>query len=274
MRSRWNPVLLLLAAWALPLGGGAARAENRLPASLEGVGFDQLLGAQVPPDAVFRDEHGKTVRLREYFDGKPVVLVMAYFRCPMLCTEVLNALVRAMLDMRLELGKDFRVLTVSFDAREDPVMAAAKKATYLERYGRGRGEEGWHFLTGEQSSIDRLTRAVGFRYRYDARNDQFAHASGILVLTPGGKISRCFHDVRYSARDLTLGLVEASGGRIGTVTDQVLLYCFHYDPVEGRYGPVVMRFVRLGGVLTLAAILGMVVVLRRLDRRARETVRT
>jgi protein SCO1/2 len=172
----------------------------------------------------------------------------------MLCTQVLNGLVQAMLDLPLDLGKDFQVVTVSFDAREGPELAAAKKKSYLERYGRPGAAAGWHFLTGPQESIDRLTHAVGFRYRYDARKDQFAHVSGIMILTPQGRIARYFYDIRYSPRDVKLGLVEASQGTIGSATDQILLFCFHYDPSEGKYGPAVMNFVRLGGVLTVLAI--------------------
>jgi protein SCO1/2 len=221
---------------------------------LRDVGFDQKLDAQVPLGLTFTDEAGRAVRLGDYFDGKPVILVLAYYRCPMLCTEVLNGLVRALLDVPLDIGKDFHVVTVSFDPREKHELAAAKKKTYLERYGRPGAEAGWHFLTGDEEPIRRLTEAVGFRYVYDERNDQFAHASGILVLTPAGKVSRYFYDVRYSPRDLRLGLVEASANRIGSPVDQVLLFCFHYDPAEGRYGPTIMNFVRLGGVLIVLAI--------------------
>jgi protein SCO1/2 len=244
-----------------------ARADSALPPALREVGFDQRLDEQVPLDLPFRDEAGRSVQLRDYFGRKPVVLVLAYFKCPMLCTQVLNGLVRAMLDMPLSAGEDFEVLTVSFDPRETPELAAAKKKTYLERYGRPGAEAGWHFLTGEEDAIRRLTGAVGFRYAYDERNDQFAHASGILVLTPGGRISRYFYDVKYSPRDLRLGLVEASAGRIGSPVDRVLLYCFHYDPREGRYGPAVMNLVRAGGVLALLGIGLFVGALRRQDRR-------
>jgi protein SCO1/2 len=230
------------------------RAQPALPQPLQAVGFDQKLDAQVPLDLEFRDESGRAVKLGEYFDGKPVVLVLAYFRCPMLCTQVLNGLVKAMLDVSFDVGSEFRVLTVSFDPRETPDMAAAKKKTYVERYGRAGAAEGWHFLTGDEEAIRRLTDAVGFRYTYDAKADQFAHASGIMVLTPQGRISRYFYDIKYSPRDLRLGLVEASANKIGTPVDQVLLYCFHYDPALGKYGAVVMGFVRIGGVLTVLAL--------------------
>jgi protein SCO1/2 len=244
-----------------------AHAQPELPPVLRSVGFDQRLDKQVPLELTFKDETGRPVRLQEYFDSKPVILVLAYYRCPMLCTEVLNGLVRALMDVSLTVGKDFNVLTVSFDPREPPALAAAKKKTYLERYGRPGAEEGWHFLTGEEGPIQRLTEAVGFRYTYDDRYDQFAHASGIMVLTPGGKISRYFYDVKYSPRDLRLGLVEASANRIGSPVDQVLLFCFHYDPAEGKYGPAVMNFVRLGGVVTLLALGWFFAAMWRQERR-------
>jgi protein SCO1/2 len=188
----------------------------------------------------------------------------------MLCTEVLNGVVRALLDISLTVGKDFNVLTVSFDPRETPVLAAAKKKTYLERYGQPSAEQGWHFLTGDEEPIKRLTAAVGFRYIYDEGSGQYAHPSGIMVLTPAGKISKYFYDIKYSPGDLRLGLVEASENRIGSPVDQVLLYCFHYDPIEGKYGPAVMNFVRLGGVLTLLVLGWFCFVLWRHEwRRAR-----
>ena len=258
-----------IAVAALALAAGAAHAQPQLPPVLREVRFDQRLNEQVPLELELRDEGGRTVRLADYFDGKPVVLVLAYYRCPMLCTEVLNGLVKAMLDMPLSAGRDFNVLTVSFDPREQPELAAAKKRTYLERYGRPGAEQGWHFLTGDEGPIKRLTEAVGFRYTYDPRHDVFAHASGIMVLTPSGKLSRYFYDVKYSARDLRLGLVEASAGKVGSPVDQVLLFCFHYDPREGKYGPAVMNFVRAGGVLTVLGLAALVGVLWRRERKAR-----
>jgi protein SCO1/2 len=260
MKRAWVAFPLLL------LAAGAGQAQPVLPPVLRDVGFDQRLDEQVPLDLTFRDETGRPVQLREYFGRKPVILVLAYYRCPMLCTEVLNGVVRALLEMSLTVGKDFNVLTVSFDPREMPDLAAAKKKTYLERYGRPGAEEGWHFLTGDPEPIKRLTAAVGFRYVYDELHEQYAHPSGIMVLTPAGKISRYFYDVRYSPGDLRLGLVEASENRIGSPVDQVLLYCFHYDPVEGKYGPAVMNFVRLGGVLTLLALGWFMFVLWRHER--------
>jgi protein SCO1/2 len=231
------------------------------------VGFDQRLNAQVPLDLEFRDEGGQAVELADYFGRKPVILVLAYYRCPMLCTMVLNGLVRALLDVTFDVGKEFNIVTVSFDPRETPALAAAKKKTYVERYGRPGAAKGWHFLTGEQDSIKRLTDAVGFRYTYDARHDQFAHASGIMVLTPRGRIARYFYDVNYSPRDLRLGLVEAAENKIGSPADQILLFCFHYDPAEGRYGPVIVNFVRLSGGLTVLALGTFLTVLWRGERR-------
>jgi protein SCO1/2 len=251
------------------LASGSVCAQPVLPPVLRDVTFEQRLNEQVPLDLAFRDEAGRPIRLGDYCHNKPVILVLAYFKCPMLCTEVLNGLVRALLDVPLVIGKDFNVLTVSFDPRETPEMAAAKKKTYLERFGRPEAEDGWHFLTGEEDAIKRLTEAVGFHYVYDSRNDQFAHASGILVLTPSGKISRYFFDIKYSPRDLRLGLVEASENRIGSPIDQILLFCFHYDPVDGKYGVTIMNFIRLGGVLTVLSIGALFTVLWRQERRGR-----
>jgi protein SCO1/2 len=260
-------ISLLLALRVSPVHG-----QSGLPPVLRPVGFDQRLDAQVPLDLGFKDEMGQSVQLGDYFGSKPVILVLAYYRCPMLCTQVLNGLVRALLDITFDVGKEFNVVTVSFDARETPALAAAKKKTYLERYGRRGAEAGWHFLTGEEDSIRRLTQAVGFRYTYDARNDQFAHASGIMILTPRGRISRYFYDITYSPRDVRLGLVEASANQIGSPVDQILLYCFHYDPAEGKYGPVIMNFVRLGGVLTLLALGALLTFLWREEwRKARQS---
>jgi protein SCO1 len=225
-----------------------------LPGVLKDVGFEQKLDAQAPLDTIFRDETGTTVTLADYFDGKPVILVLAYGRCPMLCNQVLNGLVRAMMDLPFDAGKEYRVVTVSIDPHETPDMAAAKKQTYFDRYGRAGAAAGWRFLTGDEEQIKRLADAVGFRYTYDARNDQYAHASGIMLLTPTGKMARYFFDVHFSPRDLRLGLVEASEGRIGSATDQILLYCFRYDPTEGKYGPIIINLVRLGGILTVLGI--------------------
>ncbi len=257
----------MTAALLLLLAAGPAPAQSGLPPALREVGFDQRLDAQVPLDLQFKDETGQTVKFGDLFGGKPVILVPGYFRCPKLCGEVQNGLVRALLDLNLDVGRDFHIVVLSFDPRETPEMALAKRETYLQRYGRPGAGAGWHFLTGQEGPIKQLTSAVGFRYRYDARHDQYAHAAGIVLLTPAGKVSRYFRDIRYSARDLRLGLVEASNGRIGTLVDQVLLFCFHYDPEEGRYGPAVMNLVRAGGVLTVLGIAIFVAVLWRKERK-------
>lgn len=246
---RFVILTLLGICWVQPVA-----AQPVLPPALREVRFDQRLNEQVPLDLEFRDEGGRSVRLGDYFAGKPVILVLAYYRCPKLCNEVLNGLVRGLLDVPFDIGKEFQIVTVSFDPRETPELAAAKKKTYVERYGRFGAGQGWHFLTGEEGSIQRLTESVGFHYTYDARHDQFAHASGIMILTPDGKLARYFFDINYSPRDLRLGLVEASTGKIASPVDQVLLYCFHYDPAEGKYGVAIMRFIRLGGVLTLVSL--------------------
>ncbi len=233
------------------------------PPQLKGVGFDQRLNQQVPLDTVFTDETGKQVQLGDYFGSKPVILVLAYYQCPRLCTLVLNGVVEGMLDIPLNLGKDFNVVTVSFDPRENWQLAASKKESYLRRYGRPGGEAGWHFLTGKEDQIKRLTNAVGFRYRFDPVQNQYIHASGIMILTPGGKISRYFYGVQYPGRDLRLGLVEASNNKIGSPVDQILLYCFHYDASVGRYTASIMNIVRLLGVFTMVAVCGFVFFLRR-----------
>jgi protein SCO1/2 len=240
-----------------------SRADTRLPPALEGVGFDQRLNEQVPLDVPLVDESGRTVLLGDYFGSRPVILVLAYYQCPRLCTLVLNGLVQGMLEMPYDADRDFEVVTVSFDPRETPELAASKKETYLTRYTRPGAARGWHFLTGSQRSIERLTGAVGFRYRYDGQQKQYIHASGITILTPGGKISRYLYDVRYSGRDLRMALVEASHYKIGTPVDQILLYCFHYDATLGRYSARVMVLVRILGVATLACIGGFVWILSR-----------
>lgn len=245
-----------------------ARADDTLPSLLQGVGIDQHLGEQVPLELLFRDEAGQAVRLKQYFHDKPVVLVLAYYRCPRLCTAVLNGLGHSLAGVSsLDIGRDFQVLTVSFDPRETPDLAAAKKSAYVQQYGRSGAAEGWHFLTGNETSIKRLTAAVGFKYNYDPRSDQFAHASGIMVLTPEGKLARYFYGIPDSPRDLRLGLVEASAGKIGSPVDQILLACFHYDPTTGQYTLAVMSFVRLAGAVTLAVLCGFLLKLWRSERR-------
>ena len=221
------------------------------PELLNQVGIDQKLNGSVPLNLTFRDEHGNSVELAQLFAGKPVILTLVYYNCPMLCTQVLNALDRSMETMPLEIGKDYNVVTVSIDPTDRPVMADAKHAMYAGMYGRPGAQYGWHFLTGDEPQIKQLADAVGFRYAYDPDSKQYAHASGIMVLTPGGKISKYFYGVTYPARDLRLGLVEASQDKIGTVADQVLLFCYHYDPHTGKYGLLISRVLQLGGMATV-----------------------
>ena len=238
--------------------------DNGLPAALNNVGIDQKLNEQVPLDLVFRDEDGREVRLADYFNkGRPVIISLVYYECPMLCNQVLNGLTGSLKTLSFDVGKEFEVITVSFDARETPQLAADKKASYMARYNRPGAEASWHFLTGDQKSIDALAQAVGFRYAYDAATKQFAHASGIMLATPEGKLARYFYGIEYAPKDLRLSIVEASANRVGSPVDQLLLYCYHYDPTSGKYGLAIMNIVRLGGVLTVIGILALLVLLRR-----------
>jgi protein SCO1 len=238
------------------------------PQLLQDVGIDQRVNERLPLDLVFRDETGRAARLAEYFRGRPVVLSLVYYECPLLCLQVLDGLVKALTTLSFDVGREFDVLTVSFDPGEEPALAAKSKRTMLARYGRPGAEDGWHFLTGNEPAIHALTEAVGFRYAYDRRTDQFAHGAGIVVLTPEGRISRYFFGIDYSARDLRFGLMEASEHRIGSVIDQVLLYCYHYDPASGRYGLVILNVIRLAGLATLLALGIFVIGSLRRERRA------
>jgi protein SCO1 len=251
----------------LLLVAGLARGADARPPILRDVGITQRLGQQLPLDALFLDEAGRPVRLGQYFGTRPVVLVLAYYNCPMLCTQVFGGLVSSLRVLSFDAGKDFDVVAVSFDPRDRPADAAAKKAPYVASYGRPGAASGWHFLTGSTASIERLTGAVGFRYKYDDSLGQFAHASAITVATPGGRLSRYFYGIEYAPRDLRLALVEASAGSIGTPVDQILLYCFHYDPASGKYGAAIVNIVRLAGIATVLALAGSLGMLSR--RRAR-----
>ena len=227
---------------------------NVRPPGLKNVGIEQHLDEQIPPDLTFRDETGKAVRLGDYFGKKPVILNLVYYQCPMLCGEVLSGLESALRVLKFDVGKEFDVLTVSFDPRETPDMATKKKAEFLKRYGRPGAEAGWHFLTGPQKSIDALTNAAGFQYQYDPKSGQFAHATAIAILTPEGKIAQYYYGVEYAPKDLRLGLIQASEGKIGTLADQVLLYCYHYDPTTGKYGAIIARVLQLSGLVTVLAL--------------------
>lgn len=256
---------------ALLLAAPAVRAEgiDELPPELEGIGIEVKPDAQLPLDAVFMDEEGQAVKLGQLFSsGKPTLLVLAYFRCPMLCGLVLNATVDGLKGVTWTPGDEFQVLTVSIDPRESPALAKEKEANLLEAYGRPHAAAGWHFLTGGKGSIDALADAVGFHYRYLPERNDFAHAAGIFVVKPDGRLSRTITGLQYEPRTLRLSLVEAADGKVGSVLDQVLLFCFHYDPKKGQYTPIVMNIVRLAGLATVLCLGGMVTFFLRQERRA------
>jgi len=242
-----------------------APPANQRPPGLTNVGIEQHLDQQIQPDLTFRDESGKTVRLGDYFGKRPMILNLVYYNCPMLCGEVLSGLTSALRVLRFDLGREFEVITVSFDPRETPQIAAEKKKQYLERYGRKGAEQGWHFLTGQQGAIAALTKSAGFQYEYDAKTDQFAHTTAIMLLTPRGKIAQYYYGVEYAPKDLRLGLIEASQNKIGNLVDQVLLYCYHYDPATGKYGAVIMTVVRLAGLATILSLGAFIAIMFRRD---------
>ncbi len=240
---------------------------SSIPAPLREVGFDQNIGQRLPLDVAFSDEEGRTVPLGAFFGARPVVLAFVYYDCPMLCTQVLNALAAALDVMSLEPGRDFEVVTISFDPRETPRLAAAKKAAALRRYTRPGAAAGWHFLTGTQASIAQATRAAGFRYVWDEQAKQFAHPTGVIVATPEGRLARYLFGIEYGARDLRLAIVDASAGKVGTPVDAFLLYCYHYDAATGRYTLAILRAMRIAGAATVVALALFVGLLLRGERR-------
>jgi len=260
--------LLVVSAPAQINSGMMSPPANTRPPRLENVGIEQHLDAQVPPDVTFRDSTGNTVKLGDYFGRKPLILNLVYYNCTMLCGEALAGLASAMRLIKFDVGNEFDVVTVSFDPRETPAMAAAKKIEYVKRYGRPSAASGWHFLTGQPESINALTKAVGFQYQYDEKSNQYAHATAIMVLTPQGRISRYFYGVDFPPKDLRMGLVEASQGKIGNAVDAVLLYCYHYNPETGKYGAMVANILRLAAVATVLLLGGLLFILWRLDRAA------
>lgn len=267
-----NRFLVLTAIVISATLGSLAHAQTNAPAAsaelMREVAFAQRLGESVPLDLKFRDSTGRIVRLGDYFGEKPVILTLVYYECPMLCTLELNGLVRSLKTLRLSAGEDFHILTVSFDPGETSELAAQKRANYLQQYGRDGAEEGWHFLTGEQAAIDAFCQAVGFHAAYDPARDQYAHAAGLVLLTREGTISRYLFGIDYAPRDLRLGLVETSAGKVGSVTDHLLLLCYGYDPATGKYGLVIINVIRLGGLATLLALGGFVALSFYRDYRA------
>ena len=248
----------------------AQSAGNGLPDALKEVGITQRLGEQLPLGTQLTDENGQTIKLGSVFEsGRPVILAFVYYECPMLCNEVLNGLTGSLKGISLEAGKDFDVVAISFDARENdkPNLAKNKKAAYVERYGRPGSEKGWHFLTGTQASIDEVTKAAGFGYKWDEKSKQFAHAGGVMIATPRGKMSRYLYGIDYSPRDVKLGVMESAEERVGSAADQMLLYCYHYDPATGKYGLAILSLIRAGAVLTLLGMGAMGFVFWRRGKR-------
>ncbi|HEY2498066.1 MAG TPA: SCO family protein [Candidatus Angelobacter sp.] len=242
---------------------------NQKPSILDQVGLDQRLNQQVPLDLAFNDENGQAIQLQQYFGQKPVILMLVYYQCPMLCTQVLNGFTGAMNGIvRFNIGREFNVVTVSIDPRDKPADAAAAKEKYLKRYRRAGAAEGWHFLTGKKDQIDALAQAVGFRYAWDPQIQQYAHASGIMLLTPQGRVAQYYYGIEYAPRDIQLGLIEASKGKIGNVVDQVLLFCYHYDPRQGKYGAAIFNVLRLSALATVLALGGFMLIMFRRDALA------
>jgi protein SCO1/2 len=259
-------MLRLLASLYLLAITCAAQPQSKLPAALRNIGIDQKLGDRIPLDLQFRDESGQTVQIGRYFGNKPVILAPVYYECPMLCTQVLNGLVRGLRAVSFDTGKQFEVLAVSFNPNEQPALAAEKKKVYLERYHRQGVSNGWHFLTGSEESVQALMRSVGFRYAWDPDTKQFVHASGIMILTPDAKLARYFYGIDFQPNDLRLGIIEASREKIASPVDQILLFCFHYDPATGKYGLVIMNVLRGLALLTVGGLVALILVLLRRDR--------
>jgi protein SCO1/2 len=244
--------------------GIMAPPTNVRPPGLKNVGIEQRLNEQLPLNLAFRDETGKNVQLGDYFGKKPVVLSLVYYRCPMLCSEVLSGLEGSLRALKFDAGSEFNVLTVSFDPKDTPETATEKKAEMLKRYRRAGASDGWHFLTGSQESIDALTKAVGFQYEYDPKTQQFAHTTAIMIITPEGKIAQYYFGVEFPPTDIRLGLIQASQNKIGSIADQVILYCYHYDPHAGKYSAIISHILQLaGGVTVLSIGLLLTVLIRR-----------
>jgi protein SCO1 len=261
----WNYALLAIFSFSFLQASPLFAHDNR-PVALRAVDLEQKLGAQLPLDVTFRDEMGKTVALKQYFGRRPVILSFVYYGCEDLCPLVLDGLVRSLRPLSFNIGHEFDVLTVSFDARDTPELAAAKKRDFVKQYSRSGAEKGWHFLTGDEAAIKRLTEAAGFRFNYESEKDRFGHATGIILLTPGGTIARYFFGMEFSPRDLRLGLIEASANKIASPIDQLLLFCYRYDPATGKYGLLIKNIIRLAGVATVIALVTFISIMLRRDR--------
>jgi protein SCO1/2 len=260
---------VLLAVWlgSTPSMIAQTQAQTTVKKIFDEVGIDQKLNDNVPLDCVFNDENGKQVTLGEYFhQSKPVILSLVYYECPMLCTQILNGMATSLKNLEFSAGKEFTVLSISINPDEKPPLAKKKQKTYVAEYGRAGAENGWHFLTGDEPSIKKLADAVGFHYVYDPETKVYAHASGIMVATPEGKLARYFYGVEYEPRDLRFAIMEASKENIGSPVDKLLLLCYHYDPMTGKYGPVIQNVLRIGGALTILVVGGMIFLLIRRDR--------
>ena len=274
-----NCTRVISGVFALLLGASAAAAQavpsdtgpaaQNIPSVLRNVGFEPQLNAHLPLDLAFRDETGRDVQLRDYFTQKPVLLALVYYGCPMLCNQTEQGVVGALRMLSFNPGRDYEVVFVSFDPRESPDMAANKKESAMSHFRRPETASGWHFLTGSKESVDVLTKGANFRYSFDEKSNLFAHAAGIMLLTPDGRISRYFYGVEYPARDLRLGLVDASAGKIGTPVDRALLFCYQYDPTSARYSASILKVIRVGGILTILVLAAGMLIFRRRDIAAR-----
>jgi protein SCO1 len=259
---------MVIAACLMPPVHGYAASTLNLPKQLQGVGIDQHLNAAVPLDVSFTDQDGNPVQLRKYFGSKPVLFAPVYFTCPMLCDQILGGLVAGLRPLSLKPGRDFEIVAMSFNPADTTADAKRKRDQFSHSYSSRAGTDGWNFLTGSQSSIDRVTKAIGFRYHWDAAHNMFVHASGIMIMTPEGRLARYFYGVEFEPKDLKLGLVEASHNRIGSAVDQILLFCYHYDPTTGKYGAVVINLLRIVAAVVLIALTLMLVFFWRRDIRA------
>jgi protein SCO1 len=260
------PLVLALASGGLRAAGGP-----NLPPDLSGIGIEQRLNAQIPLDMTFRDESGASVQLRSFFGSKPVVLAPVYYRCPMLCSQILSGVVAGLRPLSLKPGRDFDVVAISFDPADTPAEAMLKRTQYSHSYSSRAGVNGWHFLVGSQAAITSVMQAIGFHYRWDPVHKMFIHASGVMIATPEGRVARYLYGVEYEPKDLKLSLVEASHNRIGSAVDQILLFCYHYDPKTGKYGAVVLGSLKIGAIFLLIAMsVGLFFLWRRDLRKYRD----